>query len=34
MKFSVIVPVYNVQAYLDDCIRSVIAQTYVDYELL
>ncbi len=33
-KISVIVPVYNVEAYLDRCIESVLAQTFTDYELL
>lgn len=32
--FSIITPVYNVEAYLDACIRSVVNQTYEDYELL
>lgn len=31
---SVIVPVYNVQDYLDECIESIIKQTYCDFELL
>lgn len=33
-KFSVIVPVYNVEKYLDECIMSVINQTYKDWELI
>ncbi len=31
---SVIIPVYNVEAYLDECIRSVVAQTYSSLEIL
>ena len=33
-KFSVVVPVYNVEAYLDDCLRSLQAQRYADYEVV
>lgn len=32
--FSLIVPIYNVEAYLPKCIDSVLAQTCQDYELL
>lgn len=32
--FSVIVPVYCVQDYLDECVESVLKQEYTDYELL
>ena len=34
MRFSVIVPVYNVEDYLETCVASVIAQTCQDYELI
>lgn len=34
MRFSVIVPVYNVETYLQTCVDSVIAQTCRDYELI
>ncbi|WP_026834365.1 glycosyltransferase [Eubacterium xylanophilum] len=33
-KVSVIVPVYNCEKYLDACIKSIIAQTYENIELL
>ena len=31
---SVIIPVYNVEKYLDKCIKSVIAQTFSSLEIL
>lgn len=34
LKFSIIVPVYNVEKYLRKCIESVLAQSYSDYELI
>lgn len=33
-EISIIVPVYNSEKYLDDCIRSIIGQSYADWELL
>lgn len=34
MKVSVIVPIYNTAEYLEDCIRSIINQTYPDLEII
>ena len=34
MKISVIVPVYNVEAYLPECIRSVLEQSMSDFEMI
>ena len=34
MKFSVVIPVYNVKDYLEKCVDSVLAQTGADYEIL
>lgn len=34
MKISVIIPVYNVSAYLEQCVRSVQVQTYRDVEII
>lgn len=33
-KFSIIVPIYNMEKYLEQCIKSVISQSFTDYELL
>ena len=34
LKISIIVPVYNVESYLVECIESVIKQTYRSFELI
>lgn len=34
MKFSIIVPVYNVESYLQTCIESVLSQSFKDFELI
>lgn len=34
MKISVIIPVYNSQDYLRECVRSITSQTYRDLEVL
>ena len=31
---SIIIPVYNSDSYLDECIKSVLCQTYQDFELI
>ncbi len=33
-KISVIVPVYKVEAYLDRCVSSILAQSFPDFELI
>ena len=33
-KISVIVPVYNVENYLRECVESILKQEYIDFELL
>lgn len=34
MKFSIIIPVYNTEEYLDACVLSVLNQTYGNYEII
>ena len=34
MKLSIIVPVYNVQRYLDECVQSIVNQTFIDWECI
>ena len=34
MKISVIVPVYNCDPYVEQCIRSILAQSYTDLEII
>lgn len=34
MLFSVIVPVYNVEKYLGECVDSILKQTYGDFEII
>lgn len=33
-KFSIIVPVYNVEKYIEKCLDSIYNQTYEDYEVI
>ena len=33
-EISIIVPVYNVEKYLNECIDSILAQTFPDFELI
>ena len=32
--FSIIIPVYNVERYLNKCIESVVKQTYKNFEII
>lgn len=34
MKVSFILPVYKVEKYLSECVESILAQTYSDFEIL
>lgn len=33
-KFSIIIPVYNVEPYLRECLDSLLAQTFIDWEAI
>ena len=34
MKYPVIIPVYNVEKYIDRCLKSIISQNYDDLEII
>ena len=34
MKFSVIIPVYNAEKYIERAIDSIVKQDYKDYEMI
>ncbi len=34
MFFSIILPVYNVEKYLKECVNSILSQTFKDYEII
>lgn len=34
LRISIIVPVYNVELYLEDCIQSILSQSFKDFELI
>ena len=34
MKLSIIIPVYNVQNYIKECLDSIISQSFKDYEII
>ena len=34
MKVSVVVPVYNVEPYLDRCLNSLLNQSFEDFEVI
>jgi len=34
MKFSILIPVYNVEQYLEECLQTVFHQTYDNYEVI
>jgi len=34
VKFSIIVPVYNVEKYLEECVDSILKQSFSDFEII
>ena len=34
MEFSIIVPIYNVEAYLKRCLNSIKDQTFTSFEVI
>ena len=34
MKFSIVIPVYNAEKYIDECIKKCIGQDYADFEII
>ena len=33
-RFSIIIPVFNVEKYLEECLQSLLNQTFKDFEVL
>ena len=33
-KFSIVIPVYNVEDYIERCLESIKKQTFKDYEVI
>ena len=34
MRFSIIIPAYNAEAYLQRCLDSIFSQEFDDYEVI
>lgn len=34
MKFSIVIPIFNVSNYILDCLNSIVAQTFSDFEVI
>ena len=34
IKISVVIPVYNVEKYLRECLESILNQTFQDFEII
>ena len=33
-KISIIIPIYNTEKFIEDCLKSLIAQTFKDFEII
>ena len=33
-RFSIIIPVYNIQNYLENCLDKILNQSFNDYEII
>lgn len=33
-KFSIVIPMYNVEKYIHQCIQSILSQTYQNFEVI
>lgn len=34
VKFSIIIPIYNLELYIEECIESILDQNYLNYEVI
>ena len=34
MEISIIIPIYNSEKYIEQCIQSILAQSFKDFELI
>ena len=34
MRFTIVIPVYRAEAYLSECVESVLRQSYTDFEVI
>ncbi|MGX8685809.1 MAG: glycosyltransferase family 2 protein, partial [Spirochaetales bacterium] len=34
MRFSIVVPVFNSEKYLDKCLKSLLGQSFDDYQII
>ena len=33
-KFSIVIPVYNAEPYIDECLKSILSQSMEDFEII